>query len=230
MNQWNKLAKDYQTGVLSQDRLLFPKLIHLINVEQDDRVGDFGCGSGQYAHHFYKKGANVVAIDDAPKQIELARKVFPGPDYRTAKIQDFKTEHPFDIILANMVTCNIPDYKALQDFFQSCEANLAPNGKLFVTDVHQYYKRNGDFGWLRNSNYIAEDGHVFNLELLKQDNTYLGPFENYHWAAQTLIKTAQRAGFFVNNSTILKSVEDTNSVHPTSENVSYYTLYEFKKK
>jgi hypothetical protein len=129
-----------------------------------------------------------------------------------------------------MVTCNIPNNTELQTFFQNCVSNLTQDGRLFVTDIHQIWKKTGDFGWNRNTNYVTQDGQPFNLELLKEDGSYLGPFQNYHWSSQTLEQTAKNAGLFAHDCTVLKGVEDSNSAHSASENEICYVLYEFKKK
>lgn len=72
-------------------------------VKRGDRVLDAGCGAGRFTKELLALGAEVVALDLSPKQLELCRERAPGAkDYvlgSVTSLQQF-AEGSFDLTLA----------------------------------------------------------------------------------------------------------------------------------
>ena len=59
--------------------LIEPTQLDLLSLMPGERVVDIGCGNGQFARKMGSLGADVVAVDAAPRMIENARRRTP-PD------------------------------------------------------------------------------------------------------------------------------------------------------
>ena len=87
---------------------------------------DSGCGTGQLSERC-GAAASVLAIDAAPKMIEVLRaKALPNVDARTAPLGE--NDGPFDLAVASSVCAFLPDYPAT---LRTLAATLSPGG-LFV--------------------------------------------------------------------------------------------------
>ena len=72
-------------------------------VQRGDRVLDAGCGAGRFTCELLAWGAEVVALDLSPEQLELCRQRAPGArDYMQASITDLRCldSGSFDVVLA----------------------------------------------------------------------------------------------------------------------------------
>ncbi|WP_405004381.1 class I SAM-dependent methyltransferase [Kitasatospora purpeofusca] len=108
-----------------------------------DRVLDLGCGGGRHAFECYRRGADVVALDQNAEEIAEVRKWFAAmeqageaPEGASAVAMEgnalalpFEDEH-FDRIIISEVMEHIPDDKGvLNEMFRV----LKPGGLLAVT-------------------------------------------------------------------------------------------------
>ncbi|MFF2659255.1 class I SAM-dependent methyltransferase [Kitasatospora sp. NPDC058032] len=108
-----------------------------------DRVLDLGCGGGRHAFECYRRGANVVALDQNAEEIAEVRKWFAAmeqageaPEGASAVAMEgnalalpFEDDH-FDKIIISEVMEHIPDDKGvLTEMFRV----LKPGGLLAVT-------------------------------------------------------------------------------------------------
>jgi len=77
---------------------------------------DLGCGSGWYAEHLTKLGANVSAIDSSPTMVELTRQRVPAIQVFLADLEeplDFLKDSTFDFIVAPLVIHYVKDWYSL---------------------------------------------------------------------------------------------------------------------
>ncbi|MFB7617624.1 class I SAM-dependent methyltransferase [Kitasatospora sp. NPDC056181] len=108
-----------------------------------DRVLDLGCGGGRHAFECYRRGANVIALDQNTEEIAEVRKWFAAmeqageaPEGASAVAMEgnalalpFEDEY-FDKIIISEVMEHIPDDKGvLNEMFRV----LKPGGLLAVT-------------------------------------------------------------------------------------------------
>lgn len=110
---------------------------------------DAGCGQGYLSRLLARRGAQVLGIEPAAPWYAAARareEADPrGISYLQADLSTFAMTHPqllgtFDVVIANMVLMDIPDYQAA---IRSCAATLA-SGRIFIcTLLHPCFEGGG---------------------------------------------------------------------------------------
>lgn len=73
------------------------------NIDEETRIGDFGCGPGLYAQRLATLGATVTGIDFSGHSLEYGRKTAVSLDltidYTQANYLNFNADKQFDLIL-----------------------------------------------------------------------------------------------------------------------------------
>jgi SAM-dependent methyltransferase len=93
------------------------------------RVLEVGCGWGEFAEAVAAAGAEVVAVDQSPRMVELTRE--RGVDARVGDVQDLPFgDGDFDCAVANWMLYHVPDLdRALSELARV----LRPGGRLVAT-------------------------------------------------------------------------------------------------
>lgn len=105
----------------------FKDFIKLLNGKD---ILDLGCGSGDHALYFSKKGLNVIGIDLSKKMIDLCEQ--KGLNARVMDIEDLKFEdNSFDGIWATTSLLHIPKFKIKKVVDKLCHI-LRERGVLYV--------------------------------------------------------------------------------------------------
>ena len=92
-----------------------------------------GCGSGNDAIWFAKKGFNVTAVDISEKEINLAKEKSKGIsniNYIIDDVHSFSTEEKFDIIYDRACICN--NQLDLPILFPKLYQLLKDDGKIII--------------------------------------------------------------------------------------------------
>ena len=101
------------------------------------RVLDAGCGPGLYAQELVAKGAHVVAVDQSPAMVELARdRLPPAAEVRVhdlARPLHWAADASFDLVVLALVLSYVDDRVALLREFRRV---LAPGGALIISTAH----------------------------------------------------------------------------------------------
>jgi SAM-dependent methyltransferase len=94
-----------------------------------NRVLEVGCGEGELAERLTTTVADVVAVDQSPRMVELTRA--RGVDARVADIQELPfPDDSFDAVLAAWMLYHVPDLdRALSEVARV----LRPHGRLVAT-------------------------------------------------------------------------------------------------
>lgn len=106
------------------------------------RFLDVGCGGGLLSEPLARLGADVIAIDPSPVNVEAARiharQSGLQIDYRALSAEDLSADGiAFDVILAMEVVEHVAD---LHGFLQACTAMLKPGGLIFVATINRTRK------------------------------------------------------------------------------------------
>ncbi|MEU3573776.1 methyltransferase domain-containing protein [Kitasatospora sp. NPDC036755] len=157
-----------------------------------DRVLDLGCGGGRHAFECYRRGANVIALDQNAEEIAEVRKWFAAmeqageaPEGASAAAIEgnalalpFEDEY-FDKIIISEVMEHIPDDKGvLDEMFRV----LKPGGLLAVTVPRWLPEK---ICWALSDEYHANEGGHIRIyrgdELLgKLKDAGLEPYGTHH--------------------------------------------------
>lgn len=78
-------------------------------VERNGKVLDVGCGPGKDSNYITSKGFDVVGIDLSEKMIGIAKKEFPGTDFRVMDMRRMSFEpESFDGVFAAFSLIHLP--------------------------------------------------------------------------------------------------------------------------
>jgi len=115
-----------------------PAMLSLLPEVRGRRVLDAGCGPGLYAEWLAQQGASVVAVDGAPRMVELAQERTRGlaVEVRLANLEEplaGLADASFDLVLAPLVLDYIRDWRKV---FREFRRLLAEGGRLVFSTVH----------------------------------------------------------------------------------------------
>lgn len=102
------------------------------------RVLDVGCGGGSELAWFHELGASdsrLAGIDLLPERIELARRTFPGIDFRAGNAEHLPfPDASFDLVLAYTMFSSILDTAMAANVASEVTRVLRPGGGLLWYD------------------------------------------------------------------------------------------------
>jgi 2-polyprenyl-6-hydroxyphenyl methylase/3-demethylubiquinone-9 3-methyltransferase len=107
------------------------------------RVLDVGCGGGLLAEGLAARGANVVAIDLAPENVEAARQHAAAGavaiDYRCVAVEQLAAESPgqFDVVTCLEMLEHVPDPASI---VAACATALRPGGTAVFSTINRNLK------------------------------------------------------------------------------------------
>jgi 2-polyprenyl-3-methyl-5-hydroxy-6-metoxy-1,4-benzoquinol methylase len=178
-------------GDLTRQYLLNPALFALLGDVRDAAILDAGCGQGYLARLLAKRGACVTGIEpsDGFFSYALRREQHEqlGIDYLQADLSTWTpTLNTFDVVIANMVLMDIPDYELA---LANCVATLRAGGKLIFSILHPCFEEAGSL-W-KDKGYVAVRDY-FEERAVKQTYGYF-----IHRPLSTYLNSVVRAGCII---------------------------------
>ena len=203
-------------GIFEWDRELVDFIEHTCELSPGMAILDLGCGGGDQAKLFAKKGYKVHGIDVAPSLIDFADDQFEKEGLRASfavgdmREIDFDSEFDGCVILSGTFGFFGPAED--QKLLKSISRALKPSGKVFIAFHNPDQKRptgktwsETDDGWeLSDSNYDEEkrcyEGYAF---IIRNDGIVIWPkpekgyhaFETlYCYTLDEMTKMSENAG------------------------------------
>ena len=135
-------------GDFARQHLLNPAIFSLTGDVQGKKILDAGCGQGYLSRMLAKRGAIVTGIEPAEvwyrysierEQCELLGITYLQRDLSTLfSLDDTPTlRDTFDIVIANMVFMDIPDYKKAM---HNCIVSLKRDGSFIFSITHPCFE------------------------------------------------------------------------------------------
>jgi 2-polyprenyl-3-methyl-5-hydroxy-6-metoxy-1,4-benzoquinol methylase len=129
-------------GDFGRQHLLNPALFALLGDVTGKRVLDAGCGQGYLARMLARRGARVTGIEPAPEgynyALEQERREPLGVELLPYDLTaPFGLEGVFDVVVANMVFMDIPDYQAA---IRHCVIALKAGGLFVFSLLHPCFE------------------------------------------------------------------------------------------
>jgi ubiquinone/menaquinone biosynthesis C-methylase UbiE len=148
---WGNVAEWYADHVLGEDsyhkQVVLPNLLRLMHIEKGMHVLDVACGSGFFAHEFFKAGAVVQGIDLGAELIAIAQKHYGKDiDFKVAPAHKFSHVHDasVDVITIILAIQNIGEVK---ETLAECSRVLKPQGKVYIVMNHPAFRIPGGSSW-----------------------------------------------------------------------------------
>ncbi len=114
-----------------------PAVLELAGPVAGLRVLDAGCGPGLYAQELVARGAHVVAFDQSPSLVDLARDRLPaGADVRVHDLAQplrWIKDASFDLVVLALVLNYLDDRVAMLREFRRV---LLPDGVVVISTTH----------------------------------------------------------------------------------------------
>lgn len=241
MQQWDEQAQEYAQGFLTRTHILYPFIVKKLLPELFQIPGwsflDIGCGNGDYTVAALNAGAGlVVGIDSSADQIAQAvlayRDAITHSDgkisFKHVAMADYTTDRKFDIMLANMVLCNISTVEALRAFLKSAFECAGEASKLCISNVGPSYQKTGRWVGVEHvyPTETPQSGQEFKVTLFRADGTSIGPFTNYYWKQKDLYTIAYECGWAFAGVEAMKAVPaDGHCYLPAGEWPEYRMYY-----
>ncbi len=141
---WGNVANWYAEHVVSDDsyhrKVILPNLVRLMALSKGKRVLDVACGSGFFAHEFYKTGASVSGVDISKELIALAKEhadksitFITAPAHAFPQIKD----KSIDVVTIILAIQNIAEVK---ETLAECSRALVPGGKMYIVMNHPVFR------------------------------------------------------------------------------------------
>src|ERR1700736_1834135 len=99
---WERVANKYDSTWSSSTRQFIPPLLDVADVRAHMSILDVGCGPGYASAAARDRGAIPIGIDLSSEMIAIAKKMFPGIEFRQGDAQNLPfPDGKFERVLAN---------------------------------------------------------------------------------------------------------------------------------
>ena len=107
---WERVANKYDSTWSSSTRQFIPALLNAAEVGAEMSILDVGCGPGYVSAAAVELGALAVGLDFSAEMIAIAKKMFPGIEFRQGDAQNLPFDAAsFDRVLANFALLHLSD-------------------------------------------------------------------------------------------------------------------------
>mmetsp|Transcript_5027 Transcript_5027/g.7682 ORF Transcript_5027/g.7682 Transcript_5027/m.7682 type:complete len:191 (+) Transcript_5027:29-601(+) len=137
---WDDIADKWedQEGVKTYSENAFQSLMDVVSLSRNERVLDFGCGTGLLAEKLAPHVRNIVAVDASPKMIEVLNRknignIKPISCFLTGEVvsEHDDLQEKFDLIVASSALLFVPDFEGTLSVLKSL---LSDNGVIVQWD------------------------------------------------------------------------------------------------
>lgn len=179
-------------------------------LKSGDRVLDLGCGNGRFLDVLQNKNIDYIGIDGASSLIEIARKRYPGVDFRVSNALNlpFARDY-FDVIYSIAVLHHIPSQELRLAFLKESKRTLKPSGILILTVWNlrrrDYWKINLKYNILKILGLSKLDLKDVLIPWGKSHDRYFHCF-----SLKELEKLVAEAGFKIKETGILREPAGRN--------------------
>lgn len=115
---------------------IFDDILSFFPSEKRLQVLDLGCGTGFLENFVDPHVHTVLGLDACEEMLEVARKKFPGVEYRVADLNQFEPDHQFDLVMMNSLLHHIKDYRKI---VRNAARWTRPGGALFIGNEPNFY-------------------------------------------------------------------------------------------
>lgn len=145
-------------GDFARQHLLNPTIFGMLGDVRGKSILDAGCGQGYLCRLLTKRGAYVTGLEPTEPMIRYAiereRNDTLGIRYVQADLSSWSAaDERFDIVIANMVLMDIPDY---QQAILNCVRALKDQGSFVISILHPCFE-GSDVEYITNGHLIITE-------------------------------------------------------------------------
>ncbi|HLO58443.1 MAG TPA: class I SAM-dependent methyltransferase [Bacteroidales bacterium] len=164
IKRFDEFASEYAVRFMNIDsyREHFDKFCELIFISQPD-ILELACGPGNVTRYLKEKfpGAKIIALDLAPRMLELARQTVTGVDFRLMDVRDIKSLNlTFDAIMCSFCLPFLSKTDT-QKLISDCSAVLNKNGVLYLSTMEGDESRAG----FESTSFTGDSKIYFNYHM-----------------------------------------------------------------
>ncbi|MCD9853344.1 methyltransferase domain-containing protein [Epilithonimonas sp. JDS] len=176
MEKYNLIGENYNQ-TRKADPFLTERIFHLLNLKNDDKILDIGCGTGNYTIALSEKGLDFIGIEPSEKMLNEAKSKSENVNWVLGNAEHLPFENKsFDSAIA---TLTIHHWKNLENGFSEVFRILKNEGQFLIFTSTSEQMKNY---WLN---------HYF-PEMMKKSIAQMPSFE-------TIKNNLQNTGFEIKN-------------------------------
>jgi len=148
---WDKVAHWYEKKVGSQgsdyhEKVIFPVITKLLNLQKSDKFIDIACGQGALLNHLASAGAEMMGIDASQKLIDFAKKRNPKIKLLCLDATDLSSieSNQFDAATCVLALQNIENF---QNAIKEASRVLKKGGRFVLALNHPCFRIPRQSGW-----------------------------------------------------------------------------------
>lgn len=171
VSMWNNIAYERYSQIKNGEddsfsNVLVPNIISLLSPKAYDYLLDLGCGNGILTKKLDAYAENIVGIDLAEKNIEIAQSnnIFPNINFFVADAENVSFNYKFDCVISNMV---LMDAMNIELIIKNVSVLLNNSGDFIFSITHPCY-------WPIYWDYYKEDWFDYNKEIIIKNNFRIG--------------------------------------------------------
>lgn len=107
------------------------------SVVRNPKILELACGPGNFTKYLKSKfpDSSILAVDLAPKMIEIAKQILPDVDFRVMDVRDInRLEEKFDLIMCSFCLPFLSKVDS-QKLIIDCSQLLNKGGKLYISTM-----------------------------------------------------------------------------------------------
>jgi ubiquinone/menaquinone biosynthesis C-methylase UbiE len=164
VKRFDEFASEYAERFMNIDSYCehFDKFCELIIAGQPD-ILELACGPGNVTRYLKQKfpGSKIIALDLAPRMIEIARQTVKGVDFRLMDVRDIKSLNlKFDAIMCSFCLPFLSKADTEQ-LISDSSAVLNKNGVLYISTMEGNESRAG----FESTSFTGDSEIYFNYHM-----------------------------------------------------------------
>jgi SAM-dependent methyltransferase len=150
---WRVVSRHKIPGIFMWDQNLVNLIEKQCALPPKASILDLGCGGGDQAKLFARKGYRVVGIDKVKNLVEFATDAFKkeglNGEFHTGDMRDIDYQNKFDLCVMLSGTFGVLTEMENEQLLQKIHRALMPDGKAFLDylPLEQYLKLSHTRGW-----------------------------------------------------------------------------------
>jgi ubiquinone/menaquinone biosynthesis C-methylase UbiE len=138
VQKFDEFAEEYASRFMNIDSYIdsVDKFCESPNV-RNPKILELACGPGNFTQYLQQKfpGSSIIAIDLAPKMIDIAKKLMPDVDFRVMDVRDISSlDEKFDLIMCSFCLPFLSKSDS-QKLIADCAQLLSKGGKIYISTM-----------------------------------------------------------------------------------------------